>query len=218
VDQAIDPADPDALDAIPVGPSPGRTVGIAAAWIAVGLVIGLSLWLFWTNVVDQSGSSTVESYTAGEQGQRYSSVRDGFRVELPTTPRRRELDEPGGRTVIVDSRPGDGYSFSVTRSPQAETGLENYVTTLNTAAGQIAQSAGGEIVSQTDPIPYIDVAVKDVVFRKGNAYYRNRLVLTTDRLFIVQAMVEGKDQAPFDRLWASFARIGPGVNGTPATT
>jgi len=217
VNEVIDPADPEALDAIPVGPNPGRTLGLAAAWIAVGLVIGLSLWLFWTNVIDQSGTSTVESYTAGDSGERYSSVRDGFKVELPTTPRRREFNEPAGRTIIVDSRPGNGYSFSVTWSPQPETGLENYVTTLNTAAGQIAASAGGEIVSQTDPIPYIDVAVKDVVFRKGNEYYRNRLVLTTDSLFIVQAMVKGKDPEPFDRMWKSFARIGPGVSTPPAT-
>jgi hypothetical protein len=217
VNEVIDPADPEALDAIPVGPNPGRTLGIAAAWVAVGLVIGLALWLFWTNVIDQSGTSTVESYTAGDSGQRYASVRDGFRVELPTTPRRRAINGAEGRTIIVDSRPGDGYSFSVTRTAQPETGLENYVSTLNTAAGQIAASAEGESVSQTDPIPYIGVAVKDVVFRKGNQYYRNRLVLTTDSLFIVQAMVEGKDQEPFDRLWESFARIGPGVSTPPAS-
>jgi hypothetical protein len=216
VNEVIDPADPEALDAIPVGPNPGRTFGVAAAWVAVGLVIGLSLWLFWTNVIDQSGSSTVESYTAGDSGELYSSVRDGFKVELPTTPRRREFNEAGGQTVVVDSRPGNGYTFSVTRSSQPETGLENYVTTLNTAAGRVADSVGGEIVSQTDPIPYIDVALKDVVFRKGNQYYRNRLLLTTDRLFIVQAMVEGKDQAPFDRMWKSFSQIGPDVT-TPAS-
>ncbi len=209
MNEVIDPADPEALDAIPVGPNPGRTLGIAAAWIAVGLVIGLALWLFWTNVIDQSGTSTVESYTAGTSGELYSSVRDGFKVELPTTPRRRELDRADGTTIVVDSRPGAGYSFSVTRSPQPETGLENYVTTLNTAAGAVAASVGGEIVSQTDPIPYIDVAVKDVVFRKGNQYYRNRLVLARDRLYIVQAMVKGKDAAPFNRLWKTFARIGP---------
>jgi hypothetical protein len=208
VSQVIDPADPEALDAIPVGPNPARTLGIAVAWIAVAAVIGLSLWLFWTNVIDQSGTSAVESYTAGDSGELYSSVRDGFKVELPTTPRRRERVDADGPTIVVDSRPGAGYSFSVTRSPQPETGLENYVTTLNTAAGTIADDAGGEIVSQTDPIPYIDVAVKDVVFRKGNEYYRNRLVLAQDRLFVVQAMVKGKDPAPFNRLWKSFKRLG----------
>lgn len=208
MNQAIDPADPEALDAIPVGPNRGRALSIAVAWVAVGLLIGLSLWLFWTNVIDQNGSSTVESYAAGDSGQLYSSVRDGFKVELPTTPRRRELDRADGTTIVVDSRPGSGYSFSVTRSPQPETGLENYVSTLNTAAGQIAESAGGEIVSQTDPIPYIDVAVKEVVFRKGNAYYRNRLVLATNHLFTIQAMVKGNDPAPFDRLRESFERLG----------
>ena len=68
-------------------------------------------------------------------------------------------------------------------------------------------------MSQTDPIPYIDVAVKDVVFRKGNEYYRNRLMLATDRLYTVQAMVKGEDPAPFNRLWKSFARLGPAADG-----
>lgn len=210
MNQVIDPTDPGALDAIPVGPSRGRTAGIVIAWIAVALVIGLALWFFLANVLESSnGTSAVESYTAGDSGELYSSVRDGFKVTLPTTPRRRELNRADGTTIVVDSRPGNGYSFSVTRSPQPESGLENYVSTLNTAAGSIAAGAGGEIVSQTDPIPYVDVAVKDVVFRKGNEYYRNRLVLAADRLFTVQAMVKGKDPAPFDRLWKSFSQIGP---------
>ncbi len=192
MDQVIDPADPDALDAVPVDESgPGRTFAIVAAWIAVVAVIGLGLWLFWTNVVDSSsGTSTVESYTRGETGKVYRSVRDGFRVELPTTPRRRELDGAAGPTVVVDSRPGSGYSFSVTRSPQNEDTLANYTAALNTAAGSIAADSGGEIVSQTDPVQYGKVVLKDVVYRKGGQWYRTRLMLSADRLYDVQAMTK----------------------------
>jgi hypothetical protein len=206
VDQVIDPADPDALDAVPVEESgPGRTVAIVAAWVAVVAIIGVALWLFFSNVADTtSGTSTVESYAKAETGQVYSSVRDGFRVTLPTTPHRRELDEAAGPTVIVESRPGSGYSFSVTRSPQSEDALANYSAALNTAAGQLAADRGAEIVSQSDPAPFVNVAVKDVVFRKGGQWYRNRLVLTADRLYTVQAVTKSKDPAPFDHLWKTF--------------
>ena len=174
VNQVIEPTDAEALDAIPVGPGPGRTLGIVAAWIVVGLIAGLALWLFWTHVIDPSGSSTVDSYAAGNSSQLYSSARDQFKVELPTTPVRREQNGPGGTIVVVESRPGPGYAFSVTREPQPETALENYTATLDTAAGSLATQVGGEIVSQTAPVPFVDVAVKNVVFRKGNEYYRNR--------------------------------------------
>lgn len=210
MDQVIDPTDPDALDAIPVDQGPGRTIGIAVAWIAVGLVAGLALWLFWTNVIDSSGSSAVESYTSGKTGQLYSSVRDGFKVELPTPPRRREIDGPAGPTVVVDSQPGSGYSFSVTRVPESDTALENYTAVLNTAAGSIAEGVGGEIVSQTDPTPFGEVALKDVVFRKGSEYYRNRLVLGADGLYTVQAKVKGRDPAPFNHLWSTFTVLKSG--------
>ncbi|MGZ4691455.1 MAG: hypothetical protein ACXVJW_04955 [Acidimicrobiia bacterium] len=208
MNQVIDPADSEALDAIPVGPGPGRALGIAAAWIAVGLITGLAVWVFWTNVVDPSGSSAVDSFAAGNGGQLFASARDGFKVEMPTTPRRREVNGPEGTTVIVDSNPGNGYSFSVTREPQPETALENYTATLNTAAGSLAAQVGGEIVSQGTPVPFNKVAVKSLVFRKGNEYYRNMLLLTTNRLYTVQAKVRGSDKAPFHQLWKSFTVLG----------
>jgi hypothetical protein len=213
VDQVIDPADPDALDAVPVDePGPGRTVAIVAAWVAVVAVIGVALWIFFTNVVDttsSSGASVVASYTKGETGKKYSSVRDGFRVTLPTTPRRREFDDAAGPTVVVDSRPGSGYLFSVTRSAQNEDTLANFTAALNTAAGSIVSDSGGEIVSQTDPVQYGTVVLKDVVFRKGAQWYRTRLVLSADRLYAVQAQTKSKDPAPFDHLWKTFQILQP---------
>jgi hypothetical protein len=210
----IDPADPDALDAVPVEESgPGRTVAIVAAWAAVVAVVGIALWVFFTNVIDttsNSGTSIVESYTRGESGQTYSSARDGFRVSLPTSPRRHRFDDAAGPTVVVDSRPGSGYLFSVTRTPQNEDTLANYTAALNTAAGSIVADARGEIVSQTDPLQYGTIALKDVVFRTGGEWYRTRLVLTADRLYSVQAQTKSRDPAPFDHLWKTFQILGPG--------
>jgi hypothetical protein len=209
VNQVIDPADAEALDAIPVREGPGRAIGIAAAWIAVALVAGLALFFFWTTVVDPSESSEVESFAAGKGGQLYASARDGFKVEMPTTPIRRE----SGGVVVVDSQPGPGYSFSVTREPQPETALENYVVTLNTAAGSLAAQTGGEIVKQGDPVPFNDVAVKSIVFRKGDEYYRNMLLLSTSSLYTIQAKIKGDDEAPFHQLWKSFSVLGDNATG-----
>ena len=57
-------------------------------------------------------------------------------------------------------------------------------------------------------MPYNDVAVKSLVFRKGNEYYRNMLLLAKDRLYTIQAMVKGNDPAPFHQLWKSFSVLG----------
>jgi hypothetical protein len=209
VNEVIDPTDPGALDAIPVGPGPARTFAIALAWITVGLIAGLGGWLLWTQVVNPSGSSAVESYAAGSSGTQYASLADQFKVQLPTTPTRRERHDVDGTTVVVESRPGPGYTFSVTREPQPPAALENFTAILDTAAGSLAQQAGAEILSQTNPSAFVDVAVKDVVFRKGNEYYRNTLMLASNRLYTIQAMVKGKDPAPFKRLTKSFDILGP---------
>lgn len=204
MNQVIDQPDPDAVDAIPVESGPGRMIGIVVAWLAVLGIAGLALWLFWSNVVEASGSSAVESYIEGDAGEIYSSARDGFRVELPSTPSRREVPGPDGPVVVVDSQPGSGYSFSVTRVPQTETALENYTAALDTAAGSLAADVNGEIISQTEPVRFGAVTLKDVVFRTGTRWYRSRLVLAADRLYTVQAMTESRDPAAFERLWDSF--------------
>jgi hypothetical protein len=184
VNQVIEPTGDEALDAIPVGDSgPARTIGLVLAWIGV-VIVAIAVEL-------------------------YESLRDQFKVELPTTPHRTERDEAGGRTVIVVSTPGPGYQFSVTRESQPATALESYAETLNTAVGSLAQQVGAEIVSQTTPVPYGKVAVKNVVFRKGKEYYRAQLLLTQDRLYTIQAKVKGSDPKPFQRLSKSFSILGP---------
>ncbi len=207
--QVIEPTDADALDAIPVGPGPGRTIGLVLAWIGVTIVAVCAVWFLWSEVVDSSGGSVVESYAKGDPGQLYESLPDQFKVELPTTPRRTEHAGAGGPTVVVVSNPGAGYQFSVTREPQPSTALENYTAILNTAAGSLADQVGAEIVSQTDPQPYGKIAVKSVVFRKGKEYYRTELILATDRLYAIQAKTPSNDPAPFERLSKSFSILGP---------
>ena len=64
-------------------------------------------------------------------------------------------------------------------------------------------------MSQSTPTPYGKVAVKDIVFRKGNEYYRSTLILTQDRLYTIQAKVKGSDPKPFQRLSKSFSILGP---------
>ncbi len=209
MNQVIEPTDSEALDAIPVGPGPARTIGLVLAWIGVGIVLVCAVWFIWSQLISSDGGSVVERYSNGAHGQLYESLRDQFKVELPTTPRRTERAGTDGRTVVVVSTPGPGYQFSVTREPQPASALESYTATLNTAAGSLAQQVGGEIVSQTDPTPFVDVAVKNVVFRKGKEYYRNTLMLAKDRLYTIQAKVKGSDPKPFNRLSTSFAILGP---------
>ena len=208
--QVIDPRETEPLDAIVVDDGPSR-ITLAATWAVVGLLGLLVLWWAWTHVINPSGGSEVERYVKGDNTHLYESLRDQFRVELPTAPRRHELPGPLGPTVVVDSRPGPDYLFAVIREPQPTTALENYVATLNTAAGSLAQQAKGEIVSQFDPIaiPINHVAVKDIVFRKGDLYFRNRLILATDRLYTLQVMVKGRDDAPFTAMAKSFTILGP---------
>jgi hypothetical protein len=209
VNQVIDPMEAEPLDAIPVDSGPGRTVVVIATWVGVGLVAVFVLWFFWTNVISSDGGSLVDRYASGDTGVLYESLRDQMKMELPTQPTRHEVPDPNGSTVSVVSTPGSDYQFSVTRQPQSGDALETYTPILDAAAGSLAQQAGGEIVSQTKAVPLVDVAVKDVTFKKGDEYYRNRLVLANDRLYTVQAKVKGDDAAPFNRLWKTFEILGP---------
>jgi hypothetical protein len=209
VSQVTEPTDADALDAIPVESGPGRTIGLVVAWIGVAIVVVCAVWFLWSQVFDSNGGSVVGSYAKGRTGQLYESLRDQFRVEMPTTPRRTETTGVDGPTVTVVSTPGAGYQFSVTREPQPSTALESYTAILNTAAGSLADQVGGEIVSQSDPQPFGNVAAKSVVFRKGKEYYRTTLLLATDRLYAIQAKTPSKDPAPFQRLAKSFSVVGP---------
>lgn len=209
MNQVAEPTEAEPLDAIPVGPDPRHTLGVVTAWVVLGLVLVVAGWFLWTRVIDPSGETLVDRYANGDAGQTYESVRDQFRATFPTTPRRHEQAGPNGPIVEVVSRPGPGYAFSVTREPEPVSAIENFTTTLDTAAGELARSVGGEIVSQMDPQPFIDVAVKDFTFRKGAAYYRARLILATDRLYTIEAMTPRSEAKPFEHLRKTFTILGP---------
>ncbi len=120
MNQVIDPTGDEALDAIPVGDSgPARTIGLVLAWIGVAVVAVCAIWFVSSQLIGSDGGSVVERYASGKHVQLYESLRDQFKVELPTTPHRTERAEAGGRTVIVVSTPGPGYQFSVTRESAA---------------------------------------------------------------------------------------------------
>ncbi len=134
--QVIDPMEAEPLDAIVVDDGPSK-VTLAATWIVVALLAFLALWWTWNHVINPNGGSVVDRYVAGDGGHLYESLRDEFRVELPTTPQRRES---ANGVVVVDSRPGPDYLFAVIRQPEPDTALENYTPTLNTAAGALADA------------------------------------------------------------------------------
>lgn len=208
--QVIDPMEAEPLEAILVDSGPARTA-TAAAWIVLGLVALLVVWFVWTQVLSPSSGTSVGSYVDGDSGHLYESLKDQFRAEFPTVPRRRQESGEFGPTVVVDSRPGPDYLFAVIREPEPETGLESYTSTLNNAARALVQQSKGTLVSQSPPLPLAisSVAVKDVVFRNGDDYYRNRLILATDRLYTLQVMVKGSDDAAFTALAKTFKVLGP---------
>lgn len=208
MNQVVDP-DAEPLEAIVVEDEPPNPAVVAVTWIGVAIVALVVLWFAWTQIINPAGRSVVDQYASGDTGHLYESLRDQFRAEFPTTPTRRVENGPFGPTADLTSRPGPDYSFTVVRQSQPETALEDYATTLDTAAGSLASQVKGEIISQTKPVVIQDVAVKFVVYRVGDEYYRNQLTLASDRLYTVQAKVKGTDEAPFQRLTKSFEILGP---------
>lgn len=207
--QVADPTEAEPLDAIPVGPDARHRLAAITAWVVLGLVVGVTGWFLWTQVIDPSGGTLVDRYTNGDAGQTYESVRDQFRATFPTTPLRHEQAGPNGRKVEVVSRPGPGYAFSVTRESQPEGALENFTATLDTAAGALVRSVRGTVVTQEDPVPFYDVAVKHLSFRKGARYYRVLLILATGRLYTIETMMPNSDTEPIAHLAKTFRILGP---------
>ena len=100
-------------------------------------------------------------------------------------------------------------SFSVTKTPEPESALASYKSSLNQVAGQLASDAGATIVSQTDPIPILDVAVKDVVYQKGGSVWHARIELLKDRLYTIISKSPGPDEDLFNHFVNTFQILGP---------
>ena len=202
-----DSAEP--LEAIVVETGSSNPFVTVVAWISLALVLLVVVWWVWTRWIDPSAGGTIERYTNGSAGVVFENPSDQFRVTLPTAWHRTTDTNALGEIVTVTSEPSAEYSFSATKTPEPVTALESFKSSLNQVAGQLASQAGAEIVSQTEPIPILDVAVKEVVYQRGNAYWHARIELLKDRLYTVIAKTPNEDDAPFKRLVTSFQILGP---------
>lgn len=196
------------IEAIPVGSSAGSPVATALAWVAVAaalLLIGFWVWNRW---IDPPVGGTIEKYVDGSGGVSFEDPGAGFRVTMPTQFRTSLGTNPWGQVVTVSDDPGGGYGFSVTKTPQPSSALENYGPALNRLAGQLASDQNAEIVQQTKPFALGDAAYKDVVFRKDDTYWRVHLQLLADRLYTIVAKAPNSDDGPSKRLTTSFQILG----------
>ena len=204
---AEDTAEP--LEAVVVETRSPNPLTTLLAWIGLALVVFVVGWWVWTRWINPSAGGTISRYVNKNGGVLFESPADGFRVTTPTQWHRSTSTNEFGTVVTVSSSPGDGYEFSVTKTPQSQATIESYKSSLNQIAGQLAGQDHAEIDSQVDPVVIVDSAVKQVVYRKGAIYWRVSLVLLKDRLYTITARSPNNDQAPYERLTTSFQILGP---------
>jgi hypothetical protein len=209
VSQTIDPETVQPLEAIPVGTDRRGWLIVVASWLAVFLLVGVTGWWLWTRVINPNGGSIVHQYAHKNAGQTYESVADEFRATFPTTYHRNVEQSQYGPIVTVDSRPGPGYLFSVSRQPVPESALENYDTTLNNSAHMLVADAKAKITSQTKPLILGDFAIKNVAYQRGSHYWVLNLRMVKDRLYTLLTETPNSDKAPANRLNNSFVALGP---------
>ena len=205
--QIVEPSEAEPLEAIPVEEQPPRPWLVITSWLLFAVVI-LGAGVYVYTLVDPSGDSLVARYVNGDTGQSFQSIHDQIGVELPTSARRRVESGPLGDTVTVESSPGSGYLFSVTKTPEPEAALENFKPLLDRSARAVAKNFHGQIVGQTKAVALGDLATKDVYFRRGNTYTRVRFILAIDRLYTLVAQTTSADDKAFNRFVLSFVPLG----------
>ena len=201
-----DSAEP--LEAIVVetgGPNPVATI---VAWLAVGLVLFFVVGWVWTRWINPATGGTITRFVKGG-GAVFEDPNDQFRITTPTKWQRSEQKNNLGSIVTVSDSVGPDYSFSVTKTPEPESALESYKSSLNQVAGQLAADAGATIVSQWDPIVLLDTAVKDVVYQKGGSVWHARIELLKDRLYTIISKSPGPDDDLFNHFVSTFQILGP---------
>lgn len=202
-----EPAEP--LEAIVVESRKPNPIGTTIAWIGLAIVVFLVVSWVWTRWIVPSAGGTISRYVNNNGGVVFEDPNDQFRVTMPTQWHRSAQPGPDGTTVTVTSEPSSEYSFTVTKTPEPDTALASYKSSLNQVAGQLAAGAGASIVKQSEPIPILDVAVKEVEYQKGNSFWHARIELLKDRLYTVVAKTPTNDAKAFHRLINSFQILGP---------
>lgn len=204
VDESAEP-----LEAVVVQADTSNPIVTVLAWVGVAVALFIIVGWVWTRWINPSAGGVIDRYAHNNSGVIFESPADQFSVTLPTAWHRTTTKNDLGTIVTVASEPGADYSFSATKTPEPVTALESYKSSLNQVAGQlVASNAGADIVSQTEPVPFVDVAVKTVVYRKGDTYWRASLQLLKDRLYTIVARTPNSDEAPFSRLVTSFKILG----------
>jgi hypothetical protein len=207
--ESLDASLDEPLEAIPVDTGTGSRFGSVFAWVAVAIVVVVVGGWVWTRWINPPVGGTIDRYAHDGGGVVFENPADEFRAMYPTKWRRTTEPNELGTVVTVSDDPGGGYAFSVTKTPEPETLLENYKSALNQLAGQLASAEGAELIDQAGPVPLHDVALTNVVYRKGGTYWRVRLILLQDRLYTIVVKAPNNDPAPYQRLTTTFQILGP---------
>lgn len=201
--------DAEPLEAVLIETRTENPLTTVFAWIGLGLAVFFVVFWVWTRWIDPSAGGVISRYVNDGGGVLFESPRDQFSATLPTKPVRTTQQNEFGTVVTVTSNPGDGYQFTVTKSPESEATAADFKTVLNQIAGQMASREKAEIFYQSEVLPLPDVALKDFAYRKGNTYWRVRLQLLKDRLYTIAAKTPSDDEGPYKRITDSFQILGP---------
>lgn len=198
----------DPIEAIPIETT-ANPLTTVLAWCAVVLVVvGMGYWVY-TRWINPPVGGTISQYVHHNAGVVFEDPTTAeFGVTMPSKYQTSTSTGPLGTTYTVSDTLG-GYAFSVTRTPQTSDALDNYESALNTLAGKVVSDAGAELVSQTQPLPLFDVGWKEVVYRKGDTWWRTQFQLLKDRLYTVTAQTPNDDPKPYETLGRSFKILGP---------
>ncbi len=202
-DDAVEP-----IEAIPIETTP-NPLGQVLAWCAVAFVVIAAGWWVWNRWIDPPVGGTIAQYTSKKGGVVFEDPTTAeMGVTMPSKFETATATNQWGTVYTVSDSLG-GYEFSATKTPQPADTLANYVTALNTLAGQVVSDQGAELVSQTKPLPLPDTGFKEVVYRKGDTWWRTQFRLLKDRLYTITAKTPGEDPAPYNTLVGSFKMLGP---------
>jgi hypothetical protein len=196
------------IEAIPIETT-ANPLATTLAWCAVVvLVVGMGYWVY-TRWINPPVGGTIAQWVDHDAGVVFEDPTTAeFGVTMPSKFETSSSTNALGTTYTVSDTLGD-YSFSVTKTPQPASTLDNYESALNTLAGQVVSEQGAELVSQTKPLPLYDVGYKEVVYRKGGTWWRTQFHLLKDRLYTVTAQTPSEDPKPYQTLGKSFKVLGP---------